>query len=701
MQFFLVLLFAITVEAKFPIDSSHEVFLPPTLKTSLGNYKNFSVFWWNFVILEAPHFETELSEFETICSKLKTHKGFRSVECNQSLQDYEPFIKDWVYDTKRREPMPSRAEFENAFHRAMAQASLPIGPEIIQLLRLDPFESWKDLREIASQNLELQIPRSHGFLYEPTSKRVLIPLQMAFPPTETISTRLAKTFLEEVTPTKQVTLIGPHWSTLKNETQIFKDVRLVSVVGTVILILFILFLILCRRSKAVLAIPPVFIGMFASVGITIWVFGSIHGLTLAFGTAIIGLAIDYGLHGAFSKHHDKTWKSNAVGMFTTLAGLLIMMTSSIPLIRQLMFFSCVGLVLAFGLLYLISVAWPNLIKAEPFSFRPHPHKAKTFAVLALVFFAAVSPILLKPDFDMRGFDFQDENTKSVTQWLFKDIKSPLFEIYPEGTAVQSAFAKKDWGIQNRLKSETLANYTVPIEEQIKNSETWANCSKIKKSFSLDQQQFFAPFFEMCNSHDMDLKRSYNAHLTDGSSWITLWFPKHDQQNILQQQFPHATSIAGIVSTFPMTLLNELRYMIPLSILLASALLYWYYRRLILTGFALIPFLTGVGLLSIVHIFFQMDISFITLIGLVMVFGFSIDYGIFVTDATLVDKTATDVWTAISFAALTNLAGFAPLLVCEHPVLKHLGQALFFGTIGTYVGAIWGITGLERYAKKNN
>ena len=152
-----------------------------------------------------------------------------------------------------------------------------------------------------------------------------------------------------------------------------------------------------------------------------------------------------------------------------------------------------------------------------------------------------------------------------------------------------------------------------------------------------------------------------------------------------------------MTAVPEELSEELKWMAPLSIMLAALILFIYYRSAAETFSALLPFFTGIGLVSLSILLFRFDISFVTIIGLVMVFGFSIDYGIFATDVNrgLKGQSEDGVWTGLTFAILATCAGFFPLLFCKHPILLGLGQTLFIGGLGTYIGAIWGIPGFSK------
>ncbi len=75
----------------------------------------------------------------------------------------------------------------------------------------------------------------------------------------------------------------------------------------------------------------------------------------------------------------------------------------------------------------------------------------------------------------------------------------------------------------------------------------------------------------------------------------------------------------------------------------------------------------------------------------MIFGFSLDYGIFAANVRDHDsEQGSEVRSALTLTTMMTLAGFLPLLFALHPAMRHLGQALVAGTIGTYLGSVSGI-----------
>jgi predicted RND superfamily exporter protein len=193
-------------------------------------------------------------------------------------------------------------------------------------------------------------------------------------------------------------------------------------------------------------------------------------------------------------------------------------------------------------------------------------------------------------------------------------------------------------------------------------------------------------------------KDYNAN----GKWVNLFFPTSKEEiKLIHQANPNSHSFMEITSLFSKTLSMELIWMLPLAILIALIFLFYYFLSLEKSLIALVPFFTGLGCFNLMVIFFELRVSFISIIGLIMMFGFSLDYGIFIVNL-MQNKENSDkdgVWTTVFLSALTTLMGFAPLLFAGHPALQHLGQSLFFGAIGTFIGGYAGIPALFNLQKK--
>ena len=149
---------------------------------------------------------------------------------------------------------------------------------------------------------------------------------------------------------------GIHRFAVASEAAIRSDVTRISVVSSIGVIL--LFLVLFRSFRyLLLSAIPIGAGFAISLAVTQLLFGSIHGLSLAFGATLIGVGIDYVVHAL--NHHTlapspegpvgslkRIWPGLALGAATTVAGLIGLAWTSFPGIRELAVFTSVGVIVS-------------------------------------------------------------------------------------------------------------------------------------------------------------------------------------------------------------------------------------------------------------------------------------------------------------------------------------------------------------------
>ena len=694
-------------------DHSHAIFLPPVMAEKLGATQTFPLFWWNFLVVDgaADHPES----LTPLCAALKAapDSPIEKISCGGDLGTFLPMLRDWARDYPLRHPFPGPPALERKFGETFAEATLPMGGQMLGILREDPFSSYVELRKTLESQVKIDLPNERGVFVDPVTKRVVIPIQFKSGPADTAGTRRFYEILAQVSASSggekfpRTTLVGPHASTYANERQVLHDVERVSFIGLLLTAAQIIFLLVSRRGRALWLFPPVLIATGVAAAATIGVFGSIHGLTLAFGTGLIGLAIDYGLHSAFNVSFRGVWRANLCGILTTVAGFGVMLFSEIPLLRQLMFFALVGLVVTYLLFFFLHRRHAASFAIEPFDFIPNVSRGRTITIFLILLAALPAAFILRPNLDMSQFDFQGIPEAEVRNWLYSHLgaKASLLDFNPSEE-------KQAWAEKNGISYQSAARFLLPAADREKNRKTWeavfcGNASSPLSGLRPEERKFFAPALVHFNcteirmlGHDVpNYLRDFQAPAAapnERASSISLWLPKDDGEIArVKALYPEATSLREVVEIFPTTLSAEMKWMAPLSVLLASFFLFLYYRRLDLTLLALVPFFSAVGVYSMGVAAFGLSFSFISLIALLMIFGFSIDYGVFAVDVTLQPegRSVPGVWTCLLFASGATGLGFVPLLVCRHPVLAHLGQTLTLGTLGTAIGTLWGIPGI--------
>lgn len=148
-----------------------------------------------------------------------------------------------------------------------------------------------------------------------------------------------------------------------------------SLIGVALLVAWIFFSV----RPFFLSILPIAVGFLAAIAATLAVFGKIHIITWAFGTTLIGVAVDYPLNylAHYRMSSDKWHALNTMkkifpglvlGALTTVMGYAALSLAPLPGLRQMALFSSVGLIAALTTV----ICWmPSLLK-RPSTRRPQP-----------------------------------------------------------------------------------------------------------------------------------------------------------------------------------------------------------------------------------------------------------------------------------------------------------------------------------------
>jgi predicted exporter len=134
-----------------------------------------------------------------------------------------------------------------------------------------------------------------------------------------------------------------------SRAQIEREVHWLAMAGTA-LMSGLLLLAFASLWAVALALLPVATGVLAGIVAVSLVFGSVHGITLGFGTTLIGEAVDYAIYfliqarAGGAAHWLRTgWPTVRLGLLTSICGFAALMFSGFPGLAQLGVFSVAGL----------------------------------------------------------------------------------------------------------------------------------------------------------------------------------------------------------------------------------------------------------------------------------------------------------------------------------------------------------------------
>jgi predicted exporter len=144
-------------------------------------------------------------------------------------------------------------------------------------------------------------------------------------------------------------------------------------VGSLIGVIVLLAMVFRSALPILVSLIPILIGFVAALSACLWVFGSVHVLTLVFGASLIGISIDYSFHFFADRlAAGKHWRSAegvqrifggiSLGLITSIIGFVGLCIAPFPGMQQMALFSSVGLLTA----YLTVVGlFPVLVQKAP------------------------------------------------------------------------------------------------------------------------------------------------------------------------------------------------------------------------------------------------------------------------------------------------------------------------------------------------
>jgi predicted exporter len=155
--------------------------------------------------------------------------------------------------------------------------------------------------------------------------------------------------------TAQVVTTGPGVFSVRSRAMVERDVVRFSTLG--IAIVATLLLAVYRSALALaLGLVPVLTGALVGVAAVSLGFGVVHGITLGFGTTLIGEAVDYSIYlfvqaGGGARAGDAAWLAGfwptiRLGVLTSIAGFSALLLSGLPGLAQLGLYSIAGLAAA-------------------------------------------------------------------------------------------------------------------------------------------------------------------------------------------------------------------------------------------------------------------------------------------------------------------------------------------------------------------
>jgi predicted exporter len=251
----------------------------------------------------------------------------------------------------------TEVSIRQALEARLADMASVAAPLVKPYLADDPFldglavlRQWGGTRKIA---------RSEGVWVSADNQRALI---LAYPQAaaseldqqQQIAQFISSRFIEHAADDMSLMLSGPAMIAVDTRNEIRSDTQFLSAVASVIAILF-LFLAFRSPRVVILGVLPLFSGALIGLAVTTMVYGQVHGIAVAFGVTLIGIAIDYPMHFFSHAGHgiggpdagiQRIWPTLRLGVITTAVGFMALIFGGYGGLTQLGLFSITGLTTA-------------------------------------------------------------------------------------------------------------------------------------------------------------------------------------------------------------------------------------------------------------------------------------------------------------------------------------------------------------------
>ena len=229
---------------------------------------------------------------------------------------------------------------------------------------------------------------------------------------------------------------GPSVFAVESRRTIKEEARWLSMLATILVVTF-LFITYRSPTLIALTIVPLASGLLMGILTINLVFGFIHGVTLAFGATLIGVAIDYPIHvisHLSSKQSPfsilrQLWPVIALGAITTALGYCAMLFSGFPGLSQLGLFAIIGLFTsALVTRFILPRMIPTHLVVSPvgLSLISFTHKLSKMVVLLPIIFALAIGYLTSSskvfwEHDVSQLSPIPQETKERDRWLRQEV----------------------------------------------------------------------------------------------------------------------------------------------------------------------------------------------------------------------------------------------------------------------------------------
>ena len=306
--------------------------------------------------IEGSNAEKRAALSRQIAKTLRADPNFASVDNGEDINGERD--RAYLFDHRyllSPKVTPSRFEVEG-LHNALSESiDLIASPAGLLFKSLLPHDATGEMTQLLDQ-MESSPRILDGAWASKDGRRALMLVQTRASGSDTDAqqhamTAIRQAFDEARASDMRLVMTGPGVFSVNSRETIKSEVTRLSVIS-IALIAALLLLVYRSFTALVLSFLPIISGALAGVASVSLIFGTVHGITLGFGTALIGEAVDYSIYLFVQSGQDRQdwirrfWPTVRLGVLTSIAGFAALMLSGFPGLAQLGLYAISGLVTA-------------------------------------------------------------------------------------------------------------------------------------------------------------------------------------------------------------------------------------------------------------------------------------------------------------------------------------------------------------------
>ncbi|MCK5870303.1 hypothetical protein BMR07_12075 [Methylococcaceae bacterium CS1] len=604
----------------------------------------------------------------------------------------------------------------------------PQGHLIKKIAVQDPLLiSLNGFKSIATQ-LQNQTPRNSqytNFILETQMSGMDVPAQLK------IQQQIKDSFATQTMAMGhdyQLDMTGVPLFAVATQTMIEGDVKFISIFSSVALML--LFLFIFRSFRVLIWVFSLLITvMTVAVLVTNLVFGSVHGMTIAIGSTLIGICIDYPIHAlvhAQGLHQvqrlrviKKIFPSLFMGALTTLIGYVALGFSGYPGFQQVAVYTGTGIIVS---LLLTRYLFPRLMSGEAKNIKPFRftkfwpmfcQRNRRWLLVGVAILSVVGAVQLDRLQWMQDLQQLTPELDYLKQ-IDKKIRERIISIEPgrfvlvSGETVEQALQTAEQ-VYQRLdvinKAGDLDDYFGLYPWLLSEQQQLTNQARLLAALNEEQREFWRIALQeqglsVRHLGELDYTQSETLNLqqvlqspiaklisnqivvAEQRTLLIIWLSEHKPEAIqgALADLPHVQyfSQRDMLNRLAVDYQHRAEITLLAGLALIICLLWGRYKNLVTTLQTLAPAFLAALLILALWAWTGEAISFLHLVGFLLAVAICVDYGIFYQENRSGHLTLT--YQAMAASMLTSALVFGCLIFAQTSMLQTLAKVVSCGVI---------------------